>query len=170
MSKSIFLTASLFFIMGKEIEHKYLVTDDSFKQMCSETISIRQGYLSREKGRTVRVRTAGNKAFITIKGPSVDEARDEFEYRIPMDDAMALLNMCTPPVISKTRHIVFYEGNKWEVDVFHEQLEGLVIAEIELPAANYQYALPRFVGRNVTDDRRFYNSCLTTFEDIKEAL
>ena len=135
MSKSIFLTASLFFIMGKEIEHKYLVTDDSFKQMCS-----------------------------------VDDARDEFEYRIPMDDAMALLNMCTPPVISKTRHIVFYEGNKWEVDVFHEQLEGLVIAEIELPAANYQYALPHFVGRNVTDDRRFYNSCLTTFEDIKEAL
>ncbi len=156
--------------MGKEIEHKYLVIDDSFKQMCSETINIKQGYLTREKGRTVRIRTAGNKAFITIKGPSVGDARDEFEYPIPVADAMTMLDMCTPPFISKTRHIVFYKGNKWEVDVFHDQLEGLVIAEIELPSADHQYALPHFVGRNVTDDRRFYNSCLTTFEDIKEAL
>lgn len=156
--------------MAKEIEHKYLVSTDDYKQMCTEKIHIAQGYLSRNKGRTVRVRIAGDNAFITIKGPSVDDVRDEFEYPIPVEDAKIMLKMCTPPVISKTRHIVHFEGNKWEVDEFHDQLQGLVMAEIELPSANHQYALPPFVGRNVTDDRRFYNSCLTTYDDLKPAL
>ena len=156
--------------MGKEIEHKYLVRNNSFEKMCSEAIIIKQGYLSRAKGRTVRVRTAGEKAFITIKGPECNATRDEFEYPIPLADAEVMLSMCPPPVISKTRYIVYYEENKWEVDVYHDQLEGLVTAEIELPSADYKYALPDFVGRDVTGDRRFYNSCLTTFEDLKSAL
>ena len=156
--------------MGKEIEHKYLVRNESFKQMCSETIDMAQGYLSRQKGRTVRVRIAGNQGFITIKGPNDNATRDEFEYSIPFADAQALLKMCPPPVISKTRHIVYHEGNKWEIDVFHGDLEGLVTAEIELPAPDHKYALPDFVGRDVTGDRRFYNSCLTTFDDLKSAL
>ena len=156
--------------MAKEIEHKYLVKSDEYKLMCTDKIHIAQGYLSRNKGRTVRVRIAGNDAFITIKGPSIESARDEFEYPIPVDDARIMLDMCHPPVISKTRHIVYFEGNKWEVDEFHDQLEGLVIAEIELPNAKHPYALPQFVGRNVTDDRRFYNSCLTTYENLKSAL
>lgn len=156
--------------MGKEIEHKYLVRNESFKQMCSEAIDMAQGYLSRQKERTVRVRIAGDQGFITIKGPNDNATRDEFEYAIPLVDAQALLSMCPSPVISKTRHIVYHEGNKWEVDVFHGGLEGLVTAEIELPSADHQYALPDFVGRNVTGDRRFYNSCLTTFEDLKSTL
>ena len=156
--------------MAKEIEHKYLVGTDDYKRMCTKKIHITQGYLSREKGRTVRVRIADNDAFITIKGPSVEGVRDEFEYPIPADEARIMLDMCLPPVINKTRHIVYFDGNKWEVDEFHDQLQGLVIAEIELPKADHQYALPPFVGRNVTADRRFYNSCLTTFDDLKTAL
>lgn len=156
--------------MAKEIEHKYLVTGDSFKHQASQVIHITQGYLSRDKGRTVRIRTAGDMAFITIKGPGIDAARDEFEYPIPLADAQAMLRMCVPPVISKDRHIVMHNGNKWEIDVFHGDLQGLILAEIEIPSVDYRYTLPDFVGRNVTDDRRFYNSCLTTFEDIKDAL
>lgn len=146
--------------MGLEIEHKYLVTSDSYKSAAYEKHEISQGYLSREKGRTVRVRTWDDKAFLTIKGKNTGLARPEFEYEIPYDDAVQMLALCPPPVIRKTRHIVLHEGNKWEVDEFHDTLSGLVLAELEVPNENYRFSLPDFVGKEVSDNHRYFNSNL----------
>lgn len=155
--------------MATEIEHKYLVTDDSFLQMATESHELVQAYLSRETGRTVRVRICDNRAFLTVKGSNHGIKRDEFEYEIPLNDANSMLKLCPAPIIMKTRSIVPYRGNRWEVDTFHGELEGLVTAEIEVPSANFQFELPPFVGREVSDDRRFYNSQLTSFEALKSA-
>ena len=116
--------------------------------------------LSRDTGRTVRVRIIDDRAVITIKGPNNGATRAEFEYPIPIDDARQLLTLCPPPVIVKTRHIVPFHSNRWEVDVFHDSLDGLVLAELEIPSEDYHYDRPPFVGENVTDDRRYYNSQL----------
>ena len=157
--------------MAKELEYKYLVKDNSFLEMATESYAIVQGYLSRAKGRSVRVRTFGDKAYFTVKGPNMKGiGRDEYEYEIPVSDALELLKLCPPPVLQKTRYIALHEGNRWEVDVFHGDLEGLVTAELEVPSADYEFSLPPFVGRDVSDDRRFRNSRLTTFEALKPAL
>ena len=146
--------------MATEIEHKYLVENDSYKTLALERHRITQGYLSRERGRTVRVRVVDNSAVITIKGSNNGAARPEFEYAIPVSDAQQLLELCQPPLIEKTRHIVMDHGNRWEVDEFHGSLEGLTLAELEIPCEDYRYELPAFVGRDVTGDRRYYNSQL----------
>lgn len=156
--------------MATEIEHKYLVKDDSWRNLATESHEIMQGYLSREKGRTVRVRTWDSHAYLTIKGPNHGAARAEFEYEIPLADARQLLALCPPPVLEKTRHIVMNGHDRWEVDEFYGDLQGLVTAELEIPSEDYQFTLPPFIGRDVTGDRRFYNSCLTTFEALKAAL
>ena len=155
--------------MSVEIEHKYLVNDESFRAYVTEKHILKQGYLSRDKGRTVRVRICDNSAFLTIKGKNDGAARPEFEYEIPLDDAQQLLGLCPPPVIEKTRHIVIYDGNRWEIDEFHGDLQGLIFAEIEIPAADYKYDIPEFVGRDVTNDPRYYNSRLSSLDllDIK---
>lgn len=147
--------------MATEIEHKYLVKDTSFKDLTTERHFIIQGYLSKEKGRTVRVRTWDQQGFITVKGANVGASRPEFEYEIPYDDALAMLqNICIQPVLTKVRNIVMHDGNRWEVDEFLGTLEGLITAEIEIPSEDYKYSLPDFVGENVTGNRKYYNSCL----------
>ena len=146
--------------MAVEIEFKYLVTSDSYKEQSTESHHIVQGFLSRERGRCVRVRLWDDRAVITIKGMSTGPSRPEYEYEIPVEDARELLQMCPPPIIDKTRHIVLWKGHRWEVDEFHGNLTPLVVAEIELPSADSSYALPPFVGRNVTDDHRYCNSQL----------
>ena len=156
--------------MALEIEHKYLVKDLSFQSLVTQSHEIAQGYLSRDKGRTVRVRLCDNQGYITIKGPNQGVTREEFEYAIPASDAHQLLKLCPAPELSKTRHIVMHEGNRWEIDVFHDQLQGLILAEIEVPNEDYAFTLPSFIGREVSHDRRFYNSCLNTFEELKSAL
>ena len=156
--------------MATEIEHKYLVTDYSYQSRATESHEIVQGYISRESGRTVRVRTVDNTAFLTIKGACKGMSRPEFEYNIPIDDARQLLKLCPGPVITKTRSIVIYEGERWEIDTFHGQLEGLVTAELEVPNENHTFNLPPFVGREVTGDHRFANSQLTTYDALKPAL
>jgi len=156
--------------MSVEIEHKYLVANDGYKSMATESHRLVQGYLSREKGRTVRVRICDDKAFLTVKGANTGASRPEFEYEVPLADAEQMLRLCPPPVIGKTRHIVPFAGNRWEVDEFHGQLHGLTFAEIEIPSVDYHYEVPPFVGRDVTDDPRFYNSRLTTIEALKGAL
>jgi len=148
--------------MGVEIEHKYLVIDCSFRRMATDSIDIRQGYLSRDSERTVRVRIAGKKGFITIKGITCDCSRLEFEYEIPLRDAEELLGMCVPPVIWKRRHIVPYEGKQWEVDEFFGNLQPLVLAEIELDSEDESYAIPPFIGENVTGNPEYYNSKLSS--------
>ena len=147
--------------MATEIEHKFLVVDDSYKSLASDKSEITQGFLSRDPQRVVRVRVRDDKGFITIKGATVAAARPEFEYQIPLDDAMQLMALCEPPVIVKTRYIVEHQGEKWEVDEFHGDLQPLVIAELEVPYEGYDFELPPFVGREVTDDPRYYNSNLS---------
>ena len=146
--------------MTTEIEHKFLVIDDSYRLAACRTSEIVQGFLSRYPMRTVRVRLRDDKGFITVKGKGDGAAHPEFEYEIPASDARQLLSLCEPPVIVKTRYIVNHEGNQWEVDEFHGDLEGLVIAELEVPSEDYQFARPAFVGQEVTGDPRYYNSQL----------
>ena len=147
--------------MPKEIEHKYLVINNSFKEYATKSIAIYQGYLSKDKERTVRVRTANDLAFITVKGKNIGDTRLEFEYPIPFDEASTLLKqLCITPIIEKTRYIVEYNGNTWEIDEFKGALEGLILAEIEIPSSEYKYDIPPFIGKNVTNDIRYYNSNL----------
>lgn len=146
--------------MAFEIEHKYLVLNDSFRLMTIHKHHIVQGYLSREPKRTVRIRRFDNLAFITIKGKNSGDTRIEFEYEIPIEDFIQLINLSDGRIIEKTRHIVEYEGYKWEIDEFHGELAGLIIAEIELPESTHNYPLPPFIGKEVTSDPTYYNSNL----------
>lgn len=157
--------------MGKEIEHKYLVVDDSYKGIACRSFEIVQGYLCREPERTVRIRTKGEKGYITVKGIATGCAREEFEYEVSLQDAREMLRLCVPPLLEKTRWIVAFGGFEWEVDEFHGPLSGLVTAEIELPSSDTPYTKPPFVGEDVTGDPRYYNSNLNgAFPKLKEAL
>lgn len=121
-----------------------------------------QGYLSDDPERTVRIRIRDAEAFLTIKGGSSADglSRYEWEKTIPLDEAKELLELCLPGVIDKHRHIVPYQGYEWEIDEFHGDLEGLTLAELEVPCANAQFALPPFISKEVSGDRRYYNSQL----------
>lgn len=143
--------------MAKEIERKFLVRDDSWRNNHSGK-PYRQGYLSTVKERTVRVRTAGEKAFLTVKGVSSGAARSEYEYEIPTADANEMLDrLCERPLIEKTRYRIPYENLRWEVDEFAGENRGLIVAEVELKDENEHFARPPWVGREVTDDPRYYN-------------
>lgn len=146
--------------MPVEIERKFLTKDSSWKEGSEGTL-YRQGYLSREKGRTVRVRIAGPKAWITIKGAAEGCSRPEFEYAIPAEDAAELFRLCDGPLVEKTRHRVPFEGLVWEVDEFHGENDGLVVAEVELQSPDQHVPLPSWIGTEVTGDRRYDNSSLS---------
>lgn len=146
--------------MAQEIERKFLVAGASWKDGATGTL-IRQGYLSSVKERTVRVRVAGGKAFLTIKGVNRGVTRTEFEYPIPVDDAEAMLDaLCGRPLIEKTRWVVPFKGFTWEVDEFHGENAGLVVAEVELPTAETKPALPPWVREEVSSDPRYFNANL----------
>lgn len=148
--------------MAKEIERKFLVGDESYKALATENIEIRQGYLSTDPEATVRVRVAGDKAFLTVKGRNRGAVRNEWEYPVPASDAITMLTCCGGRTVEKTRWIVPAEkGLKWEVDEFHGRHEGLVVAEIELPAEDTPFVRPAFVGREVTGEPQYYNSALS---------
>lgn len=149
--------------MSQEIEHKYLVKNQNYKKFAKNVISIKQGYLSRDPERTVRIRLWDNDGYITIKGKNQGDCRAEFEYRIPYQDAVKMMGLCVPPVIEKRRYIVDYQDHRWEVDEFEGSLAPLVLAEIELSSSEEKYDLPDFIGENVTDDPRYYNSNLGKF-------
>jgi len=145
--------------MAREIERKFLVVSDEYKKG-STGILYRQGYLSRSPDCTVRVRTAGDKAWLTIKGRSEGASRSEFEYQIPYEDAVSLFSLCRSRLIEKIRYLVPYEGMIWEVDEFLGNNHGLVIAEIELDYEDQPFKIPHWAGREVTGDPRYYNSNL----------
>jgi adenylate cyclase len=146
--------------MPKEIERKFLVKNASFKSL-GKSDYIHQGFVSTVKERVVRVRIRGKKAWITIKGISEGASRAEFEYEIPFADAEYMLeNLCEKPTIEKHRYIVPFAGFTWEVDEFHGENEGLVVAEIELPAEETVFERPPWVGEEVTSDPRYYNANL----------
>jgi adenylate cyclase len=143
--------------MGIEIERKFTVTGDAWRSK-GHSVRIVQGYLSRVKERVVRVRTSDLAGFLTIKGISRGSARTEFEYPIPIDDARQMLHeLCVSPLIDKTRHFVPHKDLVWHVDEFHSPQRGLIIAEIELPAIDYAFERPDWVGDEVTGDERYYN-------------
>ena len=147
---------------GMEIERKFLVSSDSYKRQATSQSRIRQGYICSGHGRTVRVRIRGDRGFLTIKGPSADGglSRYEFEKEITPDEAEQLFRLCEPGVIDKTRYLVPSGRHTFEVDEFYGDNEGLVMAEVELSAPDEPYVKPDFIGREVTGDRRFYNSHL----------
>jgi CYTH domain-containing protein len=147
------------FIVAMEIERKFLVTGDSWNDG-SPGVRIAQGYLSLDPERCVRVRLAGNEAWLTIKGRTEGITRAEFEYPIPPRDAHELLEMCLPSVIDKTRHRIPFGGHMWEVDVFHGANEGLVIAEVELADECVIIEPPPWTGAEVSSDSRYYNASL----------
>ena len=148
-----------------EIERKYLVAGDGWRDE-GESVPMYQGYLTPPgtSGLTVRCRIAGEKGLITIKGPRNGISRVEFEYHIPRDEASEMIElMCDGRVVEKTRHRIPYEGMVWEVDEFHGKNEGLIIAEIELQSEDQQFAIPSWIGKEVTDDRRFGSSALSRY-------
>lgn len=145
--------------MAIEIERKFLVRGDAWRD--APPVFYSQGYLNRDKARTVRVRIAGEEAFLTIKGASVGARRAEFEYPIPVWDARELLAMCEQPLIEKNRRKLLHEGFVWEVDEFLGENFGLVVAEIELPSEDTAFAKPDWLGAEVTDDARYFNSNLS---------
>lgn len=145
--------------MAIEIERKFLVVGEAWRD--APAVFYSQGYLNRDKARTVRVRIAGEEAFLTIKGMSVGASRAEFEYPIPVWDARELLAMCEQPLIEKNRRKILHEGFVWEVDEFLGENQGLVVAEIELPAEDAAFARPDWVGEEVTEDARYFNSNLS---------
>jgi adenylate cyclase len=148
--------------MSREIERKFLVRSDAWRQGASGK-AYRQGYLSVDPDRTVRVRVAGDAAFLTVKGRAEGAARAEYEYAIPRAEAEEMLDrLCLRPLIEKTRYRIPHEGLVWEVDEFSGDNAGLVVAEVELVAEDQAVALPPWVGREVTGDPRYANASLVT--------
>lgn len=146
--------------MSVEIERKFLLRSNAWKAL-GESVSMRQGYLSTNPDRTVRVRIEGDAATLTIKGRSHGFSRGEWEYAIPLKDADALLNdICERPLIEKTRTRVIHEGMVWEIDEFFSENQGLVVAEIELESETQAFAVPDWIGEEVTGDARYFNSSL----------
>ena len=148
--------------MAQEIERKFLVLDDSFKHEAFSKSHIQQGYICSERGRTVRVRIRDERAYLTIKGPSLNGglSRYEFEREIPLDDGLQMMQLCESGIIDKTRWLVKSGEHTFEVDEFHGDNEGLVIAEVELNNPDEKPVIPHFIGEEVTGDRRYYNAQL----------
>jgi CYTH domain-containing protein len=148
--------------MATEIEHKYLVDADLWKQETPErSFRIVQGYISRANGRTVRVRIKGENGYLTVKGPSVGASREEFEYRIPLNDAEDMLQLFCPSIIEKVRYEVTVDGLRWEVDEFSGANQGLILAEIELSSPDQSYEKPVWLLTEVTYDPRYSNASLS---------
>jgi adenylate cyclase len=146
--------------MGVEIERKYLIKNSDWKNRVIEKIEIKQGYLNSNIERTVRIRLNNIKAFITIKGKTINTSRQEFEYEIPYEEGNSLINMCESPIIEKTRFIVQEDNGIWEIDEFKGENQGLIVAEIELKHENQKFKVPQWIGKEVSNDSRYYNSSL----------
>ena len=146
--------------MAAEIEHKYLVQRGAWTPKDSGVL-YRQGYLSSAKERVVRVRIAGDRAYLTVKGLTTGVTRLELDYPIPVADAATMLNqLCERPLIEKTRYREEYQGHVWEIDEFHGENDGLILAEIEVADESERYAIPPWVGTEVSSDPRYFNSNL----------
>jgi CYTH domain-containing protein len=146
--------------MAKEIERKFLVKDDGWRGL-DRGQQYRQGYLSTIKERTVRVRTAGAKGFITVKGINLGATRSEYEYGIPLSDAHEMLDhLCERPLIEKTRYRIVIGDVTWEIDEFEGENRGLITAEVELQDENQAISIPAWIGQEVTGDPRYYNANL----------
>ena len=149
--------------MSLEIERKFLVKNEDFKQEFYQKKQLKQGYLNSDKNRTVRVRISDNNAFLTIKGKSNSTGTTRFEWEKEIDktEAEQLFFLCEPSIIDKTRFYVKSENHIFEVDEFYGDNEGLIVAEIELNSENESFKKPSWLGTEVTGDKRYYNSSLS---------
>jgi adenylate cyclase len=147
--------------MGKEIERKFLVVNDDWRVGASRTAEYSQGYLNEPVSCSVRVRIEDDQARLNIKRVQIGMSRDEFEYPIPLEDAKALMTMVLGPNVIKTRHFVMIDGHEWEVDEFHGDNAGLVVAELELDAEDEVFTRPSWLGKEVTEEARYYNVFLS---------
>ena len=146
--------------MAREIERKFLVKLERWAPRDAGT-HFKQGYLNSQKERVVRVRIEGDRAVLTIKGITTGVTRSEFEYAIPVDDASILLDqLCEQPLIDKHRHVEEHAGHRWEIDVFHGDNDGLVVAEVELKSEDEPLEVPEWAGGEVSGDPRYFNSNL----------
>lgn len=145
--------------MATEIERKFLVRGEGWRQ--AAPLEIRQGYLNRDKRRTVRVRISGKQGYLTVKGMAEGLARPEFEYEIPLRDAEQVLLLCDGPLLEKRRHVLTHAGMTWEVDEFLGENAGLLVAEIELDSEHQSFERPDWLHTEVTGDPRYLNSNLS---------
>ena len=147
--------------MALEIEHKFLLRDERWRDQVERSLRMRQGYLVSDATRSVRVRVAGDQGYLNIKSGTLGIARREYEYRIPLAEAEELLNtLCEKPLLEKTRHFIHYGDHLWEVDEFGGDNAGLIVAEVELGTVDEAFARPDWVGEEVSHDLRYYNSQL----------
>jgi adenylate cyclase len=146
--------------MAKEIERKYLIKEDAWRGLAQGS-AYRQGYIPTQDKVTVRVRIVGEKGYLTIKGPTIQYSRLEFEYSIPIKDAQEMLEtLCERPFIEKIRYKIESGGLIWEIDEFEGVNKGLILAEVELGDENQEIELPTWIGQEVSHDSRYFNSNL----------
>lgn len=144
-----------------EIERKFTIKNDSWRQQIDKSQRYVQGYLAGNERTSVRVRIAGEQANINIKSATLGIFRQEYEYPLPLEDAETMLtDLCEKPVIDKVRHFVTYAGKVWEIDEFSGENKGLIVAEIELNDIEEQFELPDWADKDVSDDKRYYNVSL----------
>lgn len=149
-----------------EIERKFLVNSNEYKNKAHKSVKIVQGYLSKDPERTVRIRISDDRGFITIKGTSSDDglSRYEWEKEIPLAEAKELISICLPTIIEKFRFEVYYKNILFEVDEFEGAHEGLVVAEVELENTQKEIELPDWIGKEVTGNKKYYNAVLSNSE------
>ena len=149
-----------------EIERKFLVTSKDFQQLATKKTFIQQGYLTKDPHRTVRVRIKEQRAFLTIKGISSSSGMSRFEWEkeIPLEEGKALMKLALPTVIEKIRYEIPHHAYCFEVDVFEGEHKGLILAEIELPSEKTEITVPNWIGEEVTGDKKYYNSYLSSSE------
>ncbi len=143
--------------MGKEIERKFLVINDAWRTQVHRSAQYAQGYLNEPVSCSVRVRIEDNEARLNIKRVQIGASRDEFEYGIPMADAEKLMTMVLGPIVTKTRHFVQVGAHEWEIDEFSGDNTGLIVAELELDREDEPFEIPSWLGKEVTDEARYYN-------------
>jgi adenylate cyclase len=147
--------------MAIEIEHKFLMSGNDWREHVTRSVKYRQGYLSSQETSSIRVRISDECAWLNIKSATVGTHRHEYEYEIPLLDANEIISMlCRKPIIEKTRHFVTDDGNTWEIDEFDGDNQGLIIAEIELSEIGKPFSKPHWIGEEVTHDLRYYNNNL----------
>ena len=141
--------------MAIEIEHKFLLKNDSWRQQVESAVIFKQGYLSSQPTSSIRVRISNTQAWLNIKSATIGTQRHEYEYEIPIEDANEIIELlCTKPIIEKTRHYINNNGHIWEIDEFHGVNEGLIVAELELSELNEWFEKPEWVGEEVTEHVR----------------
>jgi adenylate cyclase len=154
--------------MALEVEHKFLLANDDWRGEIDHSVHYKQGYLSSSPLSSIRVRISDSHAWLNIKSATIGSHRQEFEYEIPLSDANSILDeLCHKPLVEKMRHFVYREPHVWEIDEFMGDNQGLIVAEIELTAIGEAFAKPVWLGREVTEDLRYYNNnlCKHPFKD-----